>query len=152
MADEITFDDCCRTILSGWRLRRDDIAPVLRDYHRTLLTLMTQEFGIAWEDDWEFARRERLPALVSTMPEGYAGLNSPFSRYLEYKPRPGEMDVLERHRGELEAAEGALKQRWVALFRDLLLLRWPEAASRTTRWARLEELGLGKPVDELDFF
>lgn len=52
MADEITFDDCCRIILRDWPFRRDHIVPALRDYKRHLLALLTQEFGIEWHHEW----------------------------------------------------------------------------------------------------
>lgn len=147
----IDFDDCCRTILEGWRGRRDSAPPELRDYQRQLLSLLTKEFGISWDDRWVETLDDRsLPVLIRTMPRAYAGLVGPFAAWLEICPLPGEPEVWHRHTTDLEAAEVALKQHWVALFRDLLLLRWPEAAHRRTSWLRLRQLGLGDPVDELD--
>ena len=153
MSGEITFDDCCRIILEDWRWRRDDNEPELLDYKRSLLTLLNKEFGISWLDEWlELPRHDGLPALVTTMPRDYASLADPFASWVEYDFLAGEQKVLDRHRKELAVAETALKQRWIALFRDLLLMRWPEALHRKTSWARLRELGLGEPVDEIDFF
>src|SRR4051794_13801149 len=59
--------------------------------------------------------------------------------------------VLDRHTNDLQVSELALKRCWDTLFRDLLLLRWPEAAHRTTSWSRLHALGLGERLDETDF-
>lgn len=113
---------------------------------------MTKEFGIRWDDEWvESPHRAGIPVLVTTTLQDYARLVSPFARYIEYTPLPGEQEVWRRHKSDLQAAKVALKQHWVAFFRDLLLLRWPEAAHRRTSWARLRQLGLGDPVDELDF-
>ena len=152
MPDKIDFDECCRIILNDWRWRQSDIAPPLREYKQKLLALLNQEFGIEWHDDLsETARHETLPALTATMPEDYAGLVSPFDRWIEYSPVPGETEILDRYRDRFALAEAAIKQRWIGLFRDLLLLHWPEAAHRTTSWARLTDLGLSEPVDEIDF-
>jgi hypothetical protein len=154
MPGEITFDHCCRIILEDWRGRRDSVAPELRDYRRLLLMLLCKEFGIWWDDDWQESPRDAgLPALVSTLMRNYAGLGSPFAGWIKYTPLPGEQEVWHRHQPRLDAAEKAIKQRWVALFRDLLLLRWPEAAHRRTSWEKLRKLGLREPpvVDD-DFF
>ncbi len=153
MPDEITFDDCCRIILEDWRWRQDDNEPELLDYKRNLLTLLNKEFGIGWVDkSLELPQHEGLPALVTTMPRDYGGLAGPFASWIEYDFLSGEQKVLDLHRKELAVAETALKQRWIALFRDLLLMRWPDAVRRKTSWARLRDLGLGEPVDEIDFF
>ena len=153
MSGEITFDTCCRIILEDWRWRQDSVAAELRDYRRLLLLLLCKEFGIWWDDDWQERPQDAgLPYLVSTLLQDYRGLDSPFAGFIEYTPLPGEEAVWRRHRSRLDAAEKAIKRRWVALFRDLLLLRWPEAARRRTSWAQLRKLGLGEPVDELDFF
>ena len=153
MTDTITFEDFCRIILTDWRWRRDGVAPALRDYKRHLLTLLGQEFGVTWDDDAEWhADAGGVSALALTMPRDFAGIASPFARWLEQRPQPGERAVLEQHQDAIIAAEGELKQRWLALFRDLLRLRWLKAGQRTTSWTRLRALGLGDPVDELDFF
>jgi hypothetical protein len=65
---------------------------------------------------------------------------------------PGEQEVFDRHTDGLNAGLIALKSRWFGLFRDLLLLRWPKAAYCKTSWTRLRALGLGDPVEEIDFF
>ncbi|HUN95277.1 MAG TPA: hypothetical protein VMU69_03435 [Bradyrhizobium sp.] len=49
-------------------------------------------------------------------------------------------------------AATAMRQRFVTLFRDLLLLRWPKAASRTPSWTKLRALGLVVPVYDSDDF
>lgn len=152
MPDEITFDDCCRIILQDWRWRQDSIVPELLHYKRELLALLNEEFDISWRDEGlGLPRDDALPALVSTMPRDYGRLASPFACWLEYRMIPGEQNVLVRHRNDLRASEMAFKQRWVELFRDLLLLRWPEAKHRTTSWSRLHDLGLGEPLSAIDF-
>ncbi len=65
---------------------------------------------------------------------------------------PGEQEVFDRHTDGLNADLTTLKHHWVVLFRDLLLLQWPKAAFCKTSWTRLRALGLGDPVDEIDFF
>jgi hypothetical protein len=153
MAEEITFGECCRIILEDWKWRRDGIATELRDYKRELLALLNREFGIEWRDEaqLESARRQGLPLIALTMPKDFAAIASPFARWLEYSFAPGEREIIELHREFLRSAESAHRERWVALFRDLLLLRWPEAAQRSSSWTRLRSLGLGEPVDEMDF-
>jgi hypothetical protein len=152
MSDEITFEDCCRIILDDWRWRQDGIVPELLHCKRELLALLNQEFDIDWSDErLDHPRDDGLPALVSSMPRDYGSLAGPFACWLEYTMLPGEQVVLDRHTNDLRASELAFKQRWVELFRDLLLLRWPGAAHRKTSWSRLRGLGLGERLDEIDF-
>jgi hypothetical protein len=152
MSDEITFDDCCRIILEDWRWRQDGNVPELLRYKRESLALLNQEFDIKWSDEGlHRPSDDGLPALVSTMPRDYARLISPFACWMEYRMLPGEQVILDRHTTDLRASEMALKRHWVELFRDLLLLRWPEAVHRKTSWSRLHDLGLGEPPDEIDF-
>jgi hypothetical protein len=60
------------------------------------------------------------------------------------------MEVWKAHRAGIGDAAMVLGQSFVAFFRDLLLLRWPKAAYRTTTWARLQALGLVVPVYDPD--
>ena len=160
MADDLlTLDDCCRMILADWPWRQEHRAAPLRDYKRQLLTIMTAEFGIAWSDDWlkngEAARNELppgLPLLACRMPAGYGRLRNPFDDFLEYTPQPGEQAVLNAHGAALQGRLDMLKTAWVALFRDLLLVWWPDSGAQTTTWERLHAKGLPAPVDELDSF
>jgi hypothetical protein len=153
MTDEITFDDCCSIILEDWRWRKGGVAPGLRQYKQDLLALLTNEFGIDWHDEKTGSTdHDGSPAILSTIPEDYARLVSPFDRWIEYSVVPGEQEVFDRHTDGLNADLTTLKHHWVVLFRDLLLLQWPKAAFCKTSWTRLRALGLGDPVDEIDFF
>src|ERR1700733_4699768 len=106
MSDEITFEDCYRTILEDWRWRQDGIVPELLHYKRELLALLNQEFDINWSDEGPYrARDDGLPALVSTMPRDYACLVSPFACWLEYRMLPGEQVILDLHTNDLRASE-----------------------------------------------
>jgi hypothetical protein len=85
-------------------------------------------------------------------PPGFRLSQEPFAGYLCYRHADGEQEAAASHLGAIGAQTAELRARWQAYFRDLLLIRWPDAAFRTTSWARLRELGLGEPVDEIDFF
>lgn len=153
MTDAISFEDFCWIILKDWRWRRDGVAPALSDYKRQLFRPLSQEFGISWDDDGEWrSDTGGVPALALTMPRDFAGIASPFARWLQYRPKPGERVVLDRHQEVIASAEHELQRCWLALFRDLLLLHWPEARQRTTSWTRLRALGLGEEMHEWDFF
>ena len=156
MADTpISFDECCRIILADWPWRRQSAAAELRHYKCHLLSLVTGEFGIIWDDAWvdqPDLQSSGLSRLACAMPRGYRVLCSPWSGFLEYSPLEGELQVIGRHRPRLDERLNALQQGWVVLFRDLLLLQWPEAAGRQISWARLRALGLLDPLDEDDFF
>ena len=156
MADTpISFDECCRIILVDWPWRRESAAAELRNYKRHLLRLLTGEFGITWDDTWVNQPNLGpfgLSCLACAMPRGYCGLCSPWSSFLEYSPLEGELQVIGRHRPRLDERLNALQQEWAVLFRDLLLLQWPEAAGRQSSWARLRALGLSDPLYEDDFF
>ena len=154
MSDEITFDDCCRLILEQGSLRRASADPHNPNYRRDLLALLNKEFGIRWEDtdDWHPGDR-RVPAIAPSLVRHYETITDPFSRWIEYTSVRGEMEIWKLHRPAIGDAAAILRQRYVAFFRDLLLLRWPEAAHRTTSWTRLQELGLVMPTyDSDDFF
>jgi hypothetical protein len=69
-----------------------------------------------------------VPHIAASLVRPYGTITDPFSGYLEYTPAKGEWDVWEAHRGGIGDAAVVLKQRYVAFFRDLLLLRWPDAA------------------------
>jgi hypothetical protein len=155
----LTFDDCCRVILADWPWRQEDTAEPLREYKRHLLALMTAEFGVVWDDGWgehdgghAGEHPPGLSRLACGMPARYSRLRSPFDGLLEYTPQPGEQAALDAHSTALTKRLGLLRDTWVALFRDLLLVCWPDADKRTTTWERLRAKGLGEPVDELDFF
>ena len=147
------FQDCCRIILEDFRWRCAVTSSDQRTYRRQLLAMLNNAFGIEWHDDSDRLPHDKgLPLIVLGMPEAYARIVEPFDGVLEYSPLPGEMAVFHRHKDGLSAETYALKERWVALFRDLLLLRWPEAADRQTSWSDLRRLGLGNPPDADEFF
>lgn len=154
MSNEITFDDCCRLILEQGPRERADTDPNQPDYRRDLLALLNTEFGIRWEDtDGSTPRDRRVPAMTASLVRHYKTVTDPFSGWLEYTPVKGEMEVLQVHQPAIGDAAATLRQCCVVFFRDLLLLRWPKAAHRTTSWTRLQELGLVTPVyDPDDFF
>ncbi|BDG74043.1 hypothetical protein [Roseomonas fluvialis] len=93
-----------------------------------------------------------LPSILRTICDSYAGIERPFDSFLEYRPGEREREILDAHIGGIDRATDALRKLWQRWLRDMLLLRWPDAASRTTSWERLAELGLGKPVDAADYF
>jgi hypothetical protein len=49
-------------------------------------------------------------------------------------PRPAAADtqVHLQHKRHLREREAALREAWVELFRDLMLLRWPDAVDRSS--------------------
>jgi hypothetical protein len=152
--DELSFEDCCRIILEDWPLRQEGARQASRDYYRRLLSLLTNEFGIEWQDDWgvSAARLRGIPVVLHSMPRRFPRHLGPYSGFVEYSFAPGERQVSLLYRKRLGEGEAALRQGWVDLFRDLALLCWPEAASRRTSWTRLRALGLGAPPDDDDFF
>jgi hypothetical protein len=160
MSDEITFNDCCRMILEQGPPARQPAPPDKPDYRRDLLFLLNKEFGLEWKDTDGFqpsvgdddgvSSRVGVPIIATTLVRCYGGLVDPFSGWLEYPPVKGEMAVLRAHRPGIGDAVLALRERFVALFHNLLLLRWPEAARRTTSWAKLQALGLVVPVYDPD--
>lgn len=166
----ITVDGLCAEILDGWMLRKRSTGD-LGDYHRTLLGLICRELGIEWHDDmkklrhvWEASPAGlhlgdkaaihwvRMPYLLDGMQERYHQIRTPFAGILEYDFAEGEEKVFESHRHGISDATEALRLRWQAYLRDMLLLRWPEAAFRSTTWTRLAELGLPKRPDDMDDF
>ena len=154
MSDEITFDDCCRLILEQGSPGRAYADPHNPNYRRDLLALLNKEFGICWEDtDGWHSRDRRVPAIASSLVRLYGTITDPFSGFIEYTSMKGEMEVWKMHQPAIGDAAAILRQCYVAFFRDLLLLCWPEAAHRTTSWTRLQELGLVMPTyDPDDFF
>jgi hypothetical protein len=64
----------------------------------------------------------------------------------------GENKVWKAHQLGVRDAAAVMRQRFVVFFRDLLLLRWPEAAHRATSWTKLQALGLVVPVYDPDDF
>ena len=154
----MTLDDLCWHILDHWRLRAR-AAPELADYHRRLLALMCREFGIEWHDDAQAMEAAwgnsfgRMPYILPSLPKRFSRLRGPFDGFLEYEMTAGEKQKrMLAHIEEINTATLSLKRAWAAYLRDLLLQRWPDAATRTTSWERLRDLGLGDPVDETDFF
>ena len=85
------------------------------------------------------------------MPAGYSRLRSPFDEFLEYPPQPGEHAVLNAPLTPLRGRLDMLQTAWVAFFRDLLLVCWPDAGVQTTTRKHLRAKGLPEPFDELDF-
>ncbi len=154
MSDTITFEDCCRLILEQGPPARPNDDPDKQDYRRNLLALLNQEFCIQWEDTDGLAPWDkRLPAITLTLVRHYKTITDPFSGWLEYAPVEGEMEVLTGSPALRWGCGGRPKARLPrALFRDLLLLRWPAAAHRTTSWTRLQELGLVVPNHDPDDF
>jgi hypothetical protein len=151
MSDEITFDDCCRIILEQGPLDRAYADPTNPDYRHDLLALLNAEFGIHWEDTDEAARRDRrMPGITPGLVRHYQTITDPFAGWLEYAPVEGEMEVFQAHRAAIVDAAAMLRQHCAAYFRDLLLLRWPGAAHRTTSWTRLQEMGLVIPTYDPD--
>jgi hypothetical protein len=153
----LTLDDACWHILEGWHLRTN-AAERLADYHRLFLALLCRELGIEWHDDGAELRKAwesgsfRMPGFLPSLPERFTRLSAPDGGYLEYTPVRGETEVGTRHLPALLQATHALKKAWTAYLRDLLLLRWPEAATRTTTMSRLHGLGLGEPPNEGSYF
>jgi hypothetical protein len=164
MPDEITFDDCCRIILEQGPLVDRPYAPDRATYRRDLLALLNKEFGIEWNDMDKFqsspdvlsAEGRRLnqgvPAIAENLVRHYGEVPDPFSGYYEYTFAKREMEVWKAHETLISDAATAMKRCLVGFFRDLLLLRWPKAAHRTTSWTKLRAHGLVEPTDELDFF
>jgi hypothetical protein len=152
MSDEITFDDCCRLILEQGPPRPEDACPDDWDFRRHLLLLLNKEFGIDWRYDDEYQFDRDAPAIARTLVKYYPGIVDPFAEWLEYTSIQGEDEVLTAHYPSLANAAADLKQRYVAFFSDLLLLRWPEAAHRNTSWQQLRALGLVVPDKFLDEF
>jgi hypothetical protein len=126
-SDRIDFEDCCRVILEGWRLRQNSARPDLQIYNRHLLNLLIAEFGIVWQDDWNAreARSIGLPVVLPTMARRFADLAGPYNSFIEYTSRPNEAEVHLRHKRRLHECEAAFRETWIELFRDLMLLRWP---------------------------
>jgi hypothetical protein len=164
MSDEITFDDCCRIILEQGAPVCQPVGPDKPNYRRDLLALLNKEFSIEWNDTNSFQNspvvwdaegnpwNEGAPVIGTSLVRHYGEIPDPFSGYLEYTFAKGEMEVWKAHQAGIGNAATAMKQRLVALFRDLLLLRWPKAAHRTTSWARLRALGLIEPAHDPDDF
>jgi hypothetical protein len=164
MPDEITFNDCCRMILEQGAPVRQPVAPDKPDYRRDLLFLLNKEFGIEWNDTDEFQLSPTVwdaagnpwnggvPYIATSLVRHYCGIIDPFSEWREYTFAKGEPDVWKAHQAGIGDAATAMRQRFVTLFRDLLLLRWPKAASRTTSWTKLRALGLVVPVYDPDDF
>jgi hypothetical protein len=148
MSDKITFDDCCRIILEQGPPRHEPVAPDKPDYRRDLLALLNKEFGIDWNDNDGFQQDKGVPAITRSLTRDYACVADPFAGWLEYTPVKGEEEVWDTHQARVSDAATELRQRFVAFFRDLLLLRWPEAAQRTTSWTRLRAFGLVVPKDD----
>lgn len=153
MSDEITFDDCCRLILELGPPDLNEAAPDEASYRRHLLALLNKEFGIHWEDtEGHRPQDRRLPAIAPSVVRHYGTITDPFSGWLEYTPVAGEREVLAVHQPAILEAAEVSRQCCVAFFRELLLLRWPEAARRTTSWSRLQKLGLAIPTYDSDEF
>jgi hypothetical protein len=152
MSDQITFDDCCRLILEQGAPPHDHPTPDKSDYRRDLLAVLNKEFGIDWNDTDEFPPKREVAAITSSLVRAYNGIADPFFGWLEYTPVKGEGEVLHMHQAGICNAATDMRQRFVALFRDLLLLRWPKAADRISSWTRLRSLGIVVPVYDRDDF
>ena len=164
MSDAITFDDCCRLILEQGAPPHNRPAPGQSDYRRDLLAVLNKEFGIKWNDTDGFQLSPTVrdavgnswnggvPYIATSLVRHYGGIADPFSGILEYTFAKGEPDVWKAYQAGIRDAAMVMSQRFVAFFRDLLLLRWPKAAHRTTSWTRLRALGLDVPEDDPDDF
>jgi hypothetical protein len=160
MSDQITFDDCCRLILEQGAPDHNRPGPDKSDYRRDLLAVLNKEFGIDWNDTDEFQLSPTVldvvghllngdvPYMATSLVRDYGGISDPFSGILEYTFAKGEQDVWKAHKAGIKDAAMVTRQRFVAFFHDLLLLRWPEAAHRSTSWTRLRALGLEVPEDD----
>ena len=142
MSAEITFDHCCQLILEQGAPSHVCVSPGRPDFRRDLLALLNKEFGIDWNECDEFDRDRGVPAITRSLTRHYADIVDPFAAWLEYTSVKGEEEVWNTHRSDIIDAAAVMKQRFVTFLRDLLLLRWPEAARRTTSWKRLRALGL----------
>ena len=158
--NSIALDTLCASILDGWHCRVGGHSN-LSAYHCKLLDLMTQELGVVWHDDpdqlqeaWKMpgGDGETMPHILRSICEMYDGIREPFRDFLSYSPVVGEKAVLDVNLDPIAVATNHLRLCWQAWLRDMLLLRWPEAATRTTTWERLTELGLGEPVLDEDFW
>jgi hypothetical protein len=164
MSHQITFDDCCRLILEQGPPDHNRPAPDKSDYWRDLLAVLNKEFGVDWNDTDEFQFSSTawdavghllnggVPYMAASLVRDYGGISDPFSGILEYTFAKGEQDVWKAHKADIKDAAMVMRQRFVAFFRDLLLLRWPNAANRTSSRTRLRALGLEVPVDDPDDF
>lgn len=94
----------------------------------------------------------RLPVILQSICESYSAIETPFDSYFEYHAEPQEQAILAAHLGGIDRATDELRKLWQKWLRDMLLLRWPGAASRTTTWERLAELGLGEWPDARAYF
>jgi hypothetical protein len=148
-SDRITFEICCELILEHGPPDRKLSNP---DYRRDLLALLNKEFGIDWTDNDEALWNSGVPRIAGSVARCYAEVADPFAGWLEYTPVKGEDAVWKTHQAGVIDATTIIRQRLVAFFRDLLLLRWPEAAGRSTSWSRLQELGLVRPDADADDF
>ncbi len=70
--------------------------------------------------------------VLPAMARRFACLAGPYSGFLEYRQTPGEAQVHLQHKRHLREREAALREAWVELFRDLMLLRWPDAVDRSS--------------------
>ncbi len=141
-------EDLAREILRFRCTRSQDDDPAMRDYHRHRLELPQRELGTAWNDE---LRVEGLAFVTEMRPRSYAAVSNPFAGWLAYRLQDGERALWDRHRRAFEAHAAALRETHVELLRDLLALRWPDAAGRSTSEGRLRELGLPAPPARDDY-
>jgi hypothetical protein len=162
MSDTITFGDCYRIILEQGLPVHGSSTPEKPDCRRDLLALLDKEFGIGWKETdeaqslpivWDAEGNPwngGMPAIAISLVRHYGGVIDPFAEHLEYTFAKSEMKVWKARQTGLGDATMTMKQRFVDLFRDLLLLRWPQAADRTTSWTKLRALGLVVPCYDPD--
>lgn len=93
-----------------------------------------------------------MPYILDGILVRYHQIQEPFSGVFEYSFAKGEQAVFDTHRHGMAEATASLRRLWQAWLRDMILLRWPEAASSTTTWARLAERGLSTRPDDFDDF
>jgi hypothetical protein len=92
-----------------------------------------------------------LSEIAPGMPRTFGHLRSPTDDWIEYTFKAGEKVAFQQHRAIITEAEHDLHACWVALPRDLLLLRRPRRLNGRRARNAFKKLGLGESVDDVDF-
>lgn len=129
-------------------------------YHAVRRDILASLFGCSLEDppprgemSWSEERDRRLVREIAraclsreTRP------SSVFGEYLEGRPGPLEAALRARHEAKLDRALETVRARRRAIFRDALLVAYPEAESKAFRAELLVERGLpAEPPDPTDY-
>ncbi len=138
---EVTFAHLCQIILEEGSLRQNHGDPDVRNYHRRMLAVLVEDFGIEWKDRWDpvHFRSRGLPTVLRSMFRSFLGTPHPYSSYLEYIFLRDEEEIWLRHKSRFGNDEAIRRQAWYDLFHDLMLLRWPEAAHSKSTWRCVKE-------------